>query len=63
MSDNAQSAYFQIATLMKTWRHYMMFISARCNNAGPLGKPIATRSLGLFLLARLRAAGIVPARW
>jgi hypothetical protein len=53
MSDNAQSAFFQIATLMKTWRHDMMFISARCNNAGPLGKPIPTRSLAATLLARL----------
>ena len=31
----------------------MMFISARCNNAGPLGKPIPTRSLAATLLARL----------
>lgn len=31
----------------------MMFVTARCNNAGPLGKPIRTRSLALTLLARL----------
>jgi hypothetical protein len=31
----------------------MMFITARCNNAGPLGKPIPTRSLAVTLLSRL----------
>ncbi len=31
----------------------MMYISARCNNAGPLGKPIPTRSLAATLLAHL----------
>jgi hypothetical protein len=31
----------------------MMFVTARCNNAGPLGKHIPTRSLALTLLARL----------
>lgn len=30
----------------------MMFIQPRCNNAGPLGKPIPTRTL-VALLARL----------
>lgn len=30
----------------------MMFVTARCNNAGPLGKPIPTRSI-TALLARL----------
>ena len=30
----------------------MMFVNARCNNAGPLGKPIPTRSFAAFLFAR-----------
>lgn len=31
----------------------MMFVTARCSNAGPLGKLIPTRSLALTLLTRL----------
>lgn len=31
----------------------MMFIHARCNNAGPLGKPIRTHSVVTALLTRL----------
>jgi hypothetical protein len=31
----------------------MMFVTSRCNNAGPLGKLIPTRSLVASLLARL----------
>jgi hypothetical protein len=53
MSDNAQNEYFRIATLIKNRRLQMMFVTARCNNAGPLGKHIPTRSLALTLLARL----------
>jgi len=31
----------------------MMFIIPRCNNAGPLGKPIPTRSFAVAQLARI----------
>ena len=31
----------------------MMFLAPRCNNAGPLGKLIPTRSFAAFLLSRL----------
>jgi hypothetical protein len=30
-----------------------MFVTTRCNNAGPLGKPIPTRSFAAFLLSCL----------
>jgi hypothetical protein len=41
----------------------MMFVTAHCNNAGPLGKPIPTRSFVAFLFARLHARGIARFRW
>ena len=31
----------------------MMFVTARCNNAGPLGKPIPTRSFAAFLFSHI----------
>jgi hypothetical protein len=40
----------------------MMFVKARCNNAGPLGKPIPTRSFAAFLFARLPVP-ITRLRW
>lgn len=39
-----------------------MFISSRCNSAGPLGKRIPTRSFAAFLLARLSGRPI-RLRW
>ncbi|MDP3669321.1 MAG: hypothetical protein WA191_06540 [Telluria sp.] len=41
----------------------MMFVSDRCNNAGPLGKPIPTRSFGAALFARLQGFSITRLRW
>ncbi|WLI87905.1 hypothetical protein Q4S45_14280 [Massilia sp. R2A-15] len=40
----------------------MMFVNARCNNAGPLGKPIRTRSFRAFLLARIHVP-LTRLRW
>lgn len=40
----------------------MMFMNARCNNAGPLGKPIRTRSFAAFLFARIPVP-ITRLRW
>ena len=40
----------------------MMFVNARCNNAGPLGKLIPTRSFAVFLFARI-ARPITRIRW
>lgn len=40
----------------------MMFLNARCTNAGPLGKSIPTRSFAAFLLARLNTP-IIRLRW
>ena len=34
----------------------MMFVTSRCNNAGPLGKAIPTRSFVTTLFARLAAS-------
>jgi hypothetical protein len=31
----------------------MMFVTSRCNNAGPFAKPIPTRSFAAALFARL----------
>ena len=39
----------------------MMFVEARCNNAGPLGKSIPTRSFATVLLACLTP--IIRLRW
>jgi hypothetical protein len=39
-----------------------MFVNARCNNAGPLGKSIPTRSFAAFLFARI-ALPITRIRW
>ena len=41
----------------------MMFVNARCTNAGPLGKPIPTRSFVASLLARLPVLPISRLRW
>ena len=41
----------------------MMFVTPRCNAAGPLGKAIPTRSLGAFLLARLGRRAMARLRW
>jgi hypothetical protein len=45
----------------------MMFVSPRCNCAGPLGKSIPTRSFGAlvlsFLPARLPGRAIARLRW
>lgn len=38
----------------------MMFVTSRCNNAGPLGKPIPTRSFVSALFARLAVSRL---RW
>ena len=38
----------------------MMFVTSRCNNAGPLGKPIPTRSFVAALFARLAVSRL---RW
>jgi hypothetical protein len=40
----------------------MMFVNARCNNAGPLGKSIPTRSFAAFLIA-LIPVPITRFRW
>ena len=40
----------------------MMFVDARCNNAGPLGKPIPTRSFAAFLFARINVP-VTRLRW
>jgi hypothetical protein len=40
-----------------------MFVNSRCNNAGPLGKYIPTRSFAAFLLARLQNRALVRLRW
>lgn len=39
-----------------------MFVTSRCNNAGPLGKYIPTRSFA-FLLARLQGRTLARLRW
>ena len=41
----------------------MMFVTARCNNAGPLGKLIPTRSFAAFLLAHLPTRAMARLRW
>ena len=41
----------------------MMCVSSRCNNAGPLGKPIPTRSFAAFLFARLHGRAMARLRW
>jgi hypothetical protein len=40
-----------------------MFVTSRCNNAGPLGKYIPTRSFAAFLFARLQGRALVRMRW
>lgn len=41
----------------------MIFVKSRCNNAGPLAKPIPTRSFAAFLLGRLHGSVITRFRW
>jgi hypothetical protein len=53
MSAGAQSENCTVAILKsQQGEATMMFVQPRCNNAGPLGKPIHTRTL-VALLARL----------
>jgi hypothetical protein len=60
---SAQNHRLALAILVKnTEATQMMFITARCNNAGPLGKPIPTRSFAAALFARLNAP-ITRFRW
>lgn len=40
-----------------------MVMTSRCNNAGPLGKYIRTRSFVANLFARLQGRALVPPRW
>lgn len=62
MSGNAQSCGDALAMLMFHLEAFMMFVTARCNNAGPLGKLIPTRSFALRLLARLHGRAL-RLRW
>lgn len=52
MRASAQKGYCVLAILVKNQEAYMLFTS-RCNNAGPLAKPIPTRSFVAFLFARV----------
>jgi hypothetical protein len=53
-SASAQSGRDAADILDKTNGDFpMMFLHARCGNAGPLGKPIPTRPVAAFLFARL----------
>jgi hypothetical protein len=57
MRDSAQSAVFRRDILVKKPGDItMMFVTSRCNNAGPLGKAIPTRSFVSTLFARLAAS-------
>jgi len=60
MSDSAQRANFQADILVKNLEIHMIVVTSRCNNAGPLGKSIPTRSLVGSLLARLTVTRL---RW
>lgn len=40
-----------------------MDVNVRCTHAGPLGKPIPTRSFAAFLWARLHRRVMVRLRW
>ena len=40
----------------------MMFVTARCNNAGPLAKSIPTRSFAVYLFACLNTP-LTRLRW
>jgi hypothetical protein len=40
-----------------------MSVSDRCNNAGPLGKIIPTRSIVAFVIARLQSLSMPGLRW
>ena len=63
MRASAQSGNCALDSLVKnTEAPYMMFVNARCNNAGPLGKSIRTRSLAAFLLARIHVP-LTRLRW
>jgi hypothetical protein len=62
MRASARNGYFLIAILGKNPEaSKMMFVTPRCNNAGPLGKSIRTRSFAACLLARL--PGFSRLRW
>jgi hypothetical protein len=64
VSANAQNRECVITMLYEKPGGYpMMFVTARCNYAGPLGKPIATRTFAAFLLARLHGRAIARFRW
>ena len=61
MRDSAQKLPFRGDILIKTPEAFaMMFVTSRCNNAGPLGKPIPTRTFVSALLARLTVTRL---RW
>jgi hypothetical protein len=62
MSASVQSGARSLVNLVATLEVVMMFVSARCNNAGPLGKPIPTRSFAVRLLARLHGRAL-RLRW
>ena len=62
MRASVQMRDFKTAILVKTRRLPMMFVNARCNNAGPLGKPIRTRSFAAYLFACLNTP-ITRLRW
>jgi hypothetical protein len=60
---NAQSWHCALAILVKNHGGFpMMFVNARCNNAGPLSKLIPTRSFAAFLFARINVP-ITRLRW
>ncbi|MDQ1923732.1 MULTISPECIES: hypothetical protein [Massilia] len=40
-----------------------MIVNARCTHAGPLGKPMSTRSFAAILWARLHQRVMVRLRW
>ncbi|MDQ1816284.1 hypothetical protein RBA41_23570 [Massilia sp. CCM 9210] len=40
-----------------------MIVNARCTHAGPLGKPMPTRSSAAILWARLHQRVMVRLRW
>jgi hypothetical protein len=61
MRAGAQKGACPIANLGKKQESSAMSITPRCNNAGPLGKPIATRSFVQMLRDCL--PGFVRLRW
>lgn len=61
MRGSAQSSDFQMDILTEILETLiMMFVTPRCNYAGPLGKQIPTRSFLASLFARIAASRV---RW